>query len=324
MARCLLTTLILFLVSGYSLMHAQQIKSFSEEPEKFIEEVNLFMGTKLNEETQQVLNNFQHFWLSGVFSIEEQFRIIQVSNEFMVRKARAVPHFENYLSAVFQFKQISHDQASYDAWEAGLLSLIKDRRTQLTVVNRYLEISFWILSEKTLFKSSSVQWVATSDDFSFHYDSTILVRFNETDLICYAQRDSGTISKTSGIFNPVTVNWEGNSGKVNWIRAGFDEANVFAELSDYEINMTKSQYRADSVYFSNSHYFSEPLLGDLENKITRVTQPQRAIYPRFNSYTKRFEIKNIYDNVDFEGGLSMQGAKMNGFGSQMENTRLKF
>lgn len=324
MARCLLTTLMLILVSGYSVIYSQQLSSFSEDPEKFIEEVNLYMGTRLNEETQQVLNNFQHFWLSGVFSIEEKLRIIQVSNAFLSRKARPVPHFSNYFLALFHFKQINHEQASYDAWESGLLSLIRDRKVQLREVDRFLEIAVWLLSEKTLYQSASVQWIATADDFRFHFDSTIFVTFDKTDLICYAQRDSGTLTETSGIFNPVTVHWEGKGGKVNWIRAGFDEANVFAELFDYKIDMTKSQYQADSVYFTNSHYFSEPLLGELENKITRVTTPQRAIYPRFNSYTKRFVIEDIYENVDFEGGLSMQGAKMNGSGNQMENAWLKF
>ncbi len=324
MTRRLLITGVLILVSGFSVLYSQQLSSFSEDPEAFIEEVNLFMGTRLNEETQQELANFQHFWLSGVFSVEEQLRIIRISNAFLSRRARPVPHFIHYLSALFHFKQINHDQASYDAWESGLLSLISDRRVQLREVDRLLKITIWMLSENTLFQSSVVRWVATADDFRFHHDSTLFVSFDKTDLICYAQRDSGTLTQTSGTFNPVTTEWEGKGGKVNWIRAGFDEANVFAELLDYKIDMTKSQYRADSVYFTNSFYFSEPLLGELENKITRVTTPQRAIYPRFNSYTKRFVIDEIYDNVDFEGGVSMQGAKMNGSGDQYENALLKF
>ena len=324
MRRLLFTTIILYLFSGHSFTQAQQIKSFSEEPEKFVEEVNQFMGTKLNEERQKILADFQHFWQSGAFSIEDQFRIIQVANELMVRRARPVPHFINYFLAVFHFKQSSHDQASYEAWEAGLLSLIKNRKTQLSIVNRYLEITSRMLSEQTLYKSTSAVWVTTSNDFTFHFDSTVFVKFNKTDLICYAQRDSGIISGTTGTFYPVSVTWKGDGGIVDWVRAGFDQANVYAELSDYSINMTKSQYRADSVYFSNSHYFSEPILGTLENKIIKVSQPQRAIYPKFNSYTKRFEIKNIYENVNFEGGVSMQGAKMNGSGSQTENARLKF
>ncbi len=324
MARYLFTTLILILVSGHSLLRSQQLSSFSEDPEKYIDEVNQVMGTRLNEKAQQVLNNFQHFWLSGVFSDEEKLRIIHVSNAFLSRKARPIPHYVNYFSALFHFKEINHDLTSYAAWESGLLSLLQDRKIQLREVNRFLEIATWLLTEKTLYQSSSVRWTATAEDFHFHYDSSIFITFDKTDLICYAQRDSGSLKGTSGTFNPVTVQWEGKGGKVNWIRAGFDEANVFAELGDYKINMTKSQYQADSVYFSNSFYFSEPLLGKLEHKIIRVTSPQRAIYPRFNSYTNRFVIEDIYDNVDYEGGLSMQGAKMNGSGDKMENARLKF
>ena len=153
MTKYLYTALIFILVSGYSLVHSQQLSSFSEDPEDYIEEVNQLMGTRLNEETQQVFNNFQHFWLSGVFSMEEQLRIIHVSNAFLLRKARPVPHYINYFAALFHFKEISHEQASYEAWESGLLSLLQDRKVQLMQVNRYLEIATWLLSEKTLFQS---------------------------------------------------------------------------------------------------------------------------------------------------------------------------
>ncbi|UCG28780.1 MAG: hypothetical protein JSV24_05325 [Bacteroidales bacterium] len=325
MLRSISTGFILFLVLGVSASKAQQIKSFSDDPAQYMEEVVNFMGTRLNDKDQQILNNFKHFWLSGAFSVDEQSRVIQVSNHLLRRRARPVPHFMDYFAAIYQFKQISHDEESYKAWEEGLVSLITNSKIPLSRINRYLQVAYWLLSENMLYKSSSVQWAATSGDYIFRYDSSgfVSIIFERTDLICYAQRDSGSIKQTAGYLNPLTLVWQGNNGTVTWERAGYSETDIYAQLSDYKIDMTKSQYRADSVLFSNSYYFKEPVLGVLVDKITRISQPQRALYPKFDSYIKRFVIEDIYENVDFEGGLSMQGAKMNGSGSEVENATLK-
>ena len=44
--------------------------------------------------------------------------------------------------------------------------------------------------------------------------------------------------------------------------------------------------------------------------------PDKAIYPEFNSYQKRFKIKNIYDNINYDGGFSMKGSNLLGSGDQ--------
>jgi len=49
-----------------------------------------------------------------------------------------------------------------------------------------------------------------------------------------------------------------------------------------------------------------------------------ATFPKFDSYKKEFVIKELYKNVDYEGGFSMQGAKLVGKGSKEKPARLDF
>ncbi|GAH73819.1 unnamed protein product, partial [marine sediment metagenome] len=113
--------------------------------------------------------------------------------------------------------------------------------------------------------------------------------------------------------------WKGEGGIVTWERGGYNPSEVFAVLQDYEIELKKSEYFAEDVTFTNKIYFDEPLKGVLHDKVKFNKKPEDATYPKFDSYTKKFVIEDLYENIDYEGGLSMQGSKLVGTGT-LENT----
>ena len=47
-----------------------------------------------------------------------------------------------------------------------------------------------------------------------------------------------------------------------------------------------------------------------------MISPEKAIYPEFISYQKRFHIKDIFPDIDYDGGLTMKGANLLGFGDK--------
>ena len=94
-------------------------------------------------------------------------------------------------------------------------------------------------------------------------------------------------------------------------------------LKDYEIDLKRSGYTADNVVFTNKRYFNEPLKGILNDQVRYIKEPDDATYPRFDSYTKQFSIKELYKDIDYEGGLSMQGSKMVGTGTRENTAKLK-
>ena len=101
------------------------------------------------------------------------------------------------------------------------------------------------------------------------------------------------------------------------IPKGSDKSFVaMVNFGEYDIDMTKNQFDVDSVCFKNTNYFSFPLYGKIEHKVTKIKSQEGTKYPKFTTTTERYEIKQIFDNVDYSGGFSQVGASMHGSSSE--------
>ena len=81
--------------------------------------------------------------------------------------------------------------------------------------------------------------------------------------------------------------------------------------------MKSATFEVDSVQF-NDPYFERTLFGKLTDKVLANVDEDKASYPRFESYDRRMKIRDIVEGIDFEGGFTMQGAKLQGYGTKEE------
>lgn len=300
----------------------QSIKEFPSEQDLFLPELNKFMGSNLNESHQAILNNFGSLWLSGAYNLEEKNKIINLSNLLLKRRARSNPYFLDFLATLNTFKQSEGNQENFTPWNDGLIELLNNQNFFLRNIRRYFEITKGVMVNRVLYTSSANEWKMRSGEYQFLFDSTLKIIFSKSDIVCYAQRDSGIIYKTQGTLYPDRAIWIGKGGIVSWERAGFDKTQVYAELKDYRIDLSHSYYSADSVLFYHHIYLDKPLTGNLEERVKAIPSPNMATFPRFNSYTKRILIENMFENINFEGGVSMHGSKLNGTGEKYKNASL--
>jgi hypothetical protein len=300
----------------------QSIKEFPSEQDLFLPELNKFMGTNLNENQQAILINFGSLWLSGTYDLEEKNKIINLSNLLLKRRARANPNFLEFLTSLSAFKQTEGNQENFAPWYNGLVELLINKNFTLGDIRRYFNITKGVMEAGVLYTSSANEWKIRSGEYRFLFDSTLKIIFKKSDLVCYAQRDSGIIYQTQGTLFPDRAVWIGEGGIVSWERAGFDKTRVYAELQNYQIDLGHPYYSADSVLFYHHIYLDKPLKGNLEERIRAIPSPNMATFPRFNSYTKRILIVNMFDNINFEGGISMNGSKLNGSGDKYKNASL--
>ena len=142
------------------------------------------------------------------------------------------------------------------------------------------------------------------------------VAVSNATLTCYSQKDSTEIYNVTGKYYPEIQQFRGTKGIVTWEKAGYSRKDVFAELSDYSINLTKSSFTIDSARLTHSTYFKEPVQGLLADQAISFTNKEKANYPRFETYAKEFKIKNIYKGVNYEGGLTFEGANVKGTGEK--------
>ncbi|MCB2218892.1 MAG: hypothetical protein KQI35_00755 [Bacteroidetes bacterium] len=296
-------------------LSAQNFSEFSSDSDEFLKQLgDLFSKINVKEdkdESELMLERFTEFWNTGSFSKEMKENIKTVSNLMLKRRLKAYPDFYYYLSANMGLVEFDHNEESYQAWHKGVMELVQDKRSSKPI-RSFLKTSYHLLNENILYSSRATSWKASTYEFHFDYDSLPFVRFEDMDLICHAYQDSSVIFDTKGIFYPIENRFIGERGKVTWIRAGFDENTVYAELSHYEIYLGFSRYSADSVKFYHKDYWEKPLLGKLEEKVLADVSQEKATYPQFQSYFQQIEIKEVFKDVDYKGGIEIRGRKLIG------------
>lgn len=300
-----------------------QSKPFSTDPAVFLTEMTTFLVDADRKEGKPFMEQvFTPVWNGTYYSAAQRGRIIEVANYMQKKRFQAFPEYRDYLASIAAFPASGRTTAEFDAWMQGLDKMAQSGRKQN--VTAFIAMCAGLFTDNTMFSSASTQWRSRSNKFTFAFDSIPMVVFPKADLVCLAKGDSAVILGTSGTYYPTRELWKGTGGKVTWERAGLKPTATFAEWSHaYEIRMKSATFEIDSVKF-NDPYFERTLLGKLTDKVMANMDKDKASYPRFQGYDRRQRIKDIIEGVDFEGGFTMLGAKLQGYGTKEEPAYLTF
>ncbi|MFH1004692.1 MAG: hypothetical protein V1781_04235 [Bacteroidota bacterium] len=309
-----------------SFSYSQTIKAFSTDSVKFLDEMDDYFSAVKGREKEGhefVKEELKPFWFGGKISLDKRQFVYATCKSMIQKKMRPFPDYYNFFLSLINFHKTNQPESSFLSWKASIEKLIWSASTKK--LSDFLYVSNILFGENKLYKTNSVEWFAGNNNYIFDYDSLPKIVFSTTNLFCAVKADTAIIYGTQGICYPTENKWIGKGGKVNWARAGINENMVFAEIKNYSADLTKQSYKADSVVFTNKLYFKNTLLGVLEEKAVPDAKPETAAYPRFESYSTRFEISNIAQGkVDFAGGFALRGSKFIGTGSQKEDATLIF
>ena len=302
---------------------SQKAKTFDENIEKYPEAVAEMFSTNLTNDDKALISQFNSAWNGGTFSNNEKIDIIRMSNAFLAKKARNI-HYWMFWRCMLSFKKAENSGKGYDAWIKSMDAACQDRHTTPTSLQTLMTATLDFLNKRLIASSAGSDWKCSGDDYRFDFSNNQLsVMVGSCDLYCYSKGDSIMIGQTSGRFLMSEQRWKGRGGTVTWERAGFASGEVSARLNDYIINMKQSQYEADSVWLTHATYFPAPVLGKLIDKVRNNPNPETAQYPEFITYNKRFVFENLYPDIYYEGGFSMQGARIIGSGTDEEKATIR-
>ncbi len=231
--RLTLSLSILLFILAPALLKAQQFKQFTSDPELYLEEVDkLFERSgSYYKKGKDLLDKFEVSWADSGFSPSEKEKVYEISNLMLKRKARNFPHFYDYLNLLLTFKEFNTSTTNYTNWENAYLHLLKNRKTKLSTIGRYLVWSEHLIRENAVAYSPTVKWYASNDNYKILFENdTIKVAFDELDLTCKMRRDSMQILETSGSYYPLTNVWKGNSAIVLWSKTGIGRDTAWAEI----------------------------------------------------------------------------------------------
>ena len=322
LSRSFLTLLLVMGGALHTTVRAQT-KVFSTDPATFLQEMTTFIVEADKKEGRPFMEQvFTPIWNGTYYSAAQRARIIEVANYMVKKRFEAFPHFRDYLGAIAAFPSGGRSATEFDAWMQGMDKLVQSGRKQNVVA--FIATCANLFKDNTMFSSASTQWRSRSSKFTFEFDSIPKIVFPKSDLVCIAKGDSAVILGTTGTYLPTMELWRGTGGKVTWERAGLKPTATFAEWEKpYEIKMKSAGFEVDSVQF-NDPYFERTLFGKVTDKVLANVEEKNASYPRFESYDRRMKIRDIAEGIDFEGGFTMQGAKLQGYGTKEEPAFMTF
>jgi hypothetical protein len=296
---------------------AQSIKSFSDDPEKFCSELSDLMNASKKKEGKDFVDDqFYPVFMSASYSAAMRARVISTANLMLDKKKKAYPDFENYALALISFPKSGKAESGFNQWDDVLRKFLDDAKMKKDFP-AFLEGSGTLFAENVFYSTKGLSWGTSNNQYAFEFDSLPKIVFPACNLVCTAKGDSSVILGTQGTFFPTLDRWYGTGGTVTWERADFDPTKTYCEFQNYEIRTKGTSYIIDSVQFYNE-FFERPLLGQLTEKVLADKSGDEASYPRFESYNQRLQIKNIFKNVDYDGGFTMAGNRLAGTGTLEE------
>jgi len=302
---------------------AQTLSKFTGDSTKFIGELNLLFHVLPDNDQKdavKLMDRFIQKWNSEQYSPSKKQIIYSICNQMLKKRLKTFPDFYNYINSLDLFIETHQPDPLFYEWSDVLQKLISNKNNKSFLL--FLDNTISLFGENLVYKSLSTRWEIKNPDYHFLIDSVPMIRFSTLDLICYSNHDSLVIYNTKGLYFPLSNRWVGHDGRVNWLRAGLEPAKIYADLHNYQIQMNYAKFVADSVDFYFTKYFSLPLTGRYTDKVQADVGEERASYPYFESYDKQIGIRDLFKNIDYLGGFSVEGAKIIGSGSKTRDAQL--
>lgn len=297
---------ITFILIGFFLpgiLVAQDNKVLTQQFETIFKDVRA-------DNRKELVRNCVDTWSSSFFSEQEKKELEGIFEELQKLRLSVNPDLVDFAECVNVFRQ-SNEKENLRVWLDGLKGAIKTQERKRTVVKNYLTATHPVVCEQVVFSTSTHKWqIRGKDKWSASPD--IRVDFSEADVICRTPKDSVLITATSASYVLNSSLLTGKGGVVKW-NAG--EENMYADLSDYRIDLNTSDYSADSVLFHYEQKYPQPILGKLKNTAYKYARTKEVPFPEFTSYTLGIKIDSLFRSVSFEGGISYAGLKLSGFGT---------
>lgn len=315
--------LVFILCTSFSLS-AQKLKKFSSDRNLYIEELNQYLkGTKVDKEKQlePLILEFTDTWTGFGITDEEAALIIDISNNFLKKRVSNFEEWNNFLKIVTHLK-LNEEEKFLALWLGDLKTTSKSERAR--TISDYLSSTYLIFYENVLFDNGKIKWKIGSGSYLFQFDTKPTFQFDGIDLWGYFKSDSTRIEGTIGNFDPHAQLFSGNGGYAYFIRTGLSEDSAFVELKNFTINVSKTDFKADSVTLTTKRFLRVPVLGRFEEKLTSSGGNGKGTFPRFYTYDQNIFIKDIVPGADFEGGLAIIGSAFYGGGSDSSKASVKF
>lgn len=285
--------------------------SFSNEPPVFIDEFTKYMSVNADAELKIIIENFSKNWKTNKIPDEQKTYIIKITNSMMYKSLPKDPYLDLLIKDFDLYYQKKLNPAILKQWMEITKTLLdknpKDYQSFLLTV-------YDLFKDNTLVRNDKRRWFASNANFEFVIEKNrIGIRYKQIDLICKAAVDEIKIIGTSGTYYPDKKIWVGDKGKINWLRVGKPETEIYCEFNKHRVDLNSTGFSVDSAILFYPKVSSTRLVGKLTEQVSNSSSAEEvktSVYPQFISYDPTIEIKDVVGNqAVYKGGFSIKGTK---------------
>ena len=288
---------------------------FPTEKNAFYDQLTAYLNTSTSKEQREeaatMMKAFRGVW-DSYYSDGEISSVMRLCELFHAKSgARAYPNIFNFVSVLQRIPTAGLTHKDVSNW---LTFTEAKAQKSMNGMDKYLSTCQGIFVDKVLSAKGNTKWLLrdallgfpSADKFELTVDGTLALA---------SQKDESVIKQTRGVFSLEDNSWKGQGGRVDWSRFGISADEVFVTLPDfYTIDLNRSEYAIDSVQFHERKHFNQNILCRFEDKVLANAPTEKTMYPRVRSYRSDYRIKNLMNNIDFEGGIGMMGNLVEVFG----------
>ncbi len=314
--------ILLFFCFISFLSFSQKKDQLSNDTLKFLSDLNLYFidNTGSRIEAEGYMKDFTAKWEQNYVAGYFKEIIIKTSNLMANKRLKPNPFFLSYFNIIYNYIESKQPIENFEKYQKCAEKIMTSK------INKNIQ-DFFALGENAFksnifYKSPSYVYYVLEQNYTFEYDSVPKVTFKDVTLVGLNPRgDSIAVENTSGVYYPNTGRFYCKGGKVSWTRCGLD-AGVYATLKRFNIDCKAGNYASDTATFVGKQFFDKPQIGRFSDRI--ITENGEITYPRFDSYSKRLVVKNIYPDIDYDGGFGMRGPKFVGSGTAGSPAKIIF
>lgn len=244
-----------------------------------------------------------------------QQKVAELYNAARKTKMDPKPDYEDLTTTLMDYSQAKVSATIFDEWLTAVTGIMTLTSKKKEIVG-FITYTDNLLKDRILYKSRTSIW-QTQPGTKYRFEvlrNDIRTVFDGVVDLTYISgtgnnADKNTIHGTTGTYYFLTESWEGRGGRLTWERCGVAAGTCYADLQDYSAEAKSAKFAADSATFINANYFKTPIKGVVEDHLTNSMEPDKYTFPKFRSYQKDFQLKDVLPGVDFEGNFMMYGSR---------------
>lgn len=247
-------------------------------------------------------------WTSSFLSQPEKDSLSVVFKELQTMRMAPASDMKNFAECVNHFCRME-EKENLNTWLNGLKELVFSKDRRKNNVKNYLSATWNFIVNEIIYTGPSHKWQVRGK-CQWSKEGKLRVNFKEATVVCKTSKDSIFIYNTKVVHEIMTNTLSGQGGRVYW----HAEDTLYADFAGYSIDLSVSEYTADSVVFVYEKKYNRPLPGSLKNNALKYKADQASKFPQFVSYSTDIKIDSLFPCLSFQGGIRYEGMKLSGFG----------